>query len=167
MKPLKSVALAVVFLILATTVSSVSAQGPLLKEVYFTINSPFEMGNSNVVLPAGTYILHQVSGNDLNLFALYKDNRMHSPLAMVRTARIDYQGTRYPGKTRMLMNMDEEATPTGAIPVINGWNIPGDDGWEIITMVANHERLATVGSDLSRMKHKRGRVVVTVTTNGF
>jgi hypothetical protein len=65
------------------------------------------------------------------------------------------------------MNMDEEATSTAALPVINGWTIPGDDGWEIIAMVADRERIATARSNISRAKHKREKVVVTVTSSGF
>jgi hypothetical protein len=165
MKPLKSVALAAIFMILAATVTSISAQGPLTKEVYFTINSSFEMGNSNVVLPAGNYILHQVNTNDLNLFALYKESRMHSPIAMVKTTRINYQVTEYPDKTSMLVNLDEENT--AAVPVINGWNIAGDDGWEIIAMVPDRDRIGFAGNGISRAKHKREKVVVTITTSGF
>jgi hypothetical protein len=165
MKLLKSSALALALLVFAASVPSVSAQGPLLKEVYFTINSPFEMGASNVTLPAGTYILHQVNHNDLNLFALYRDSRMHSPIAMVKTARIDYQGTSYPGKTRMLLNIDDENMT--ALPVINGWNIAGDDGWEIIAMVPDRERLGIASNRVYRTKHKREKVVVTVMTSGF
>src|SRR5688572_32035117 len=128
MKMLKTVALAVVFMV-AASVMNVSAQGPLRKQVFFTISHPFEMRNSNVVLPAGKYILYQVSQDDLNLFAMYQDNLMHSPIAMVRTTRIDYSVRKAPKKTAMLVSFDEEANTV--LPVIDGWTIPGMDGWEV------------------------------------
>src|SRR5687768_16537996 len=101
MKMFKNAALAAVFMVIAASAMSVSAQGPLRKQIYFTINSPFEMGKQRVIFPAGEYILHQVDQNDSNLYALYKDDRMHSPLAMVRTIRIDYLTGEYPRKTKM------------------------------------------------------------------
>jgi hypothetical protein len=172
MKILRNATLATVFMVVAASVMSVSAQGPLHKQVFFTISHPFEMRSSNVVLPAGKYILYQVSKEDLNLFALYKENLMHSPLAMVRTTRIDYSIRRNPNDVMMLVSTDEEANQV--LPVINGWAIPGMDGWEIIAMVPNHERISMAGNGIarngfSRNKHKKTRVyvVTTASASGF
>jgi hypothetical protein len=164
MKMLKNVAWAVVFMV-AASVMNVSAQGPLRKQVFFTISHPFEMRNSNVVLPAGKYILYQVSQDDLNLFAMYQDNLMHSPIAMVRTTRIDYSVRKAPKKTAMLVSFDEEANTV--LPVIDGWTIPGMDGWEVIAMVPERDRLSIARNGFSRSKHKKQRVVVVTTASGF
>lgn len=165
MKMFKNAALAAVFMVIAASVMSVSAQGPLRKQIYFTINSPFELGNSRAVLPAGEYILHQVDQNNSNLFALYKDDRMHSPLAMVRTNRIEYIVGEYPRKTKMLVSTDEEAS--AVLPVINGWTIAGMDGWEIDAVVPDRERIAMARTGLPRGKHKKERLEIITTTSGF
>jgi hypothetical protein len=165
MKMLKNATLAAVFMVFAASVMSVSAQGPLRKQVFFTISHPFEMRNSNVVLPAGKYILYQVSQDDLNLFALYQNDLMHSPIAMVRTTRVDYSVRRAPKNVSMLLSFDEEANTV--LPIINGWSIPGMDGWEIIAMVPERDRLSIARNGFSRSKHKKQRVVVVTTASGF
>jgi len=63
-------------------------QGPLHKQVNYTINVPYALRKANYLLPPGRYILYQVSQNDLNLFALYQGDMMHSPIAVIRTTRI-------------------------------------------------------------------------------
>ncbi|MBI3652603.1 MAG: hypothetical protein HY231_16400 [Acidobacteria bacterium] len=171
MKSLKIAALAAAILFFAASANSVFAQGPLQKEIDFTINHPFEMSKSNIVLPAGKYILYQIDENDLDLFALYRNNRMHAPIAMVRTTRIDYTGSSYPGKDKMLVKIDEEGPVL--MPVINGWNIAGSDGWEIIAIVPDRERMEMAGSrismknDLHQSKLQKDRVVVSMSTFGF
>lgn len=161
MKTLKSAAMAAMLIMVAATAISVSAQGPIHKQVIFTINAPFEMHKSGVILPAGKYVLYQVSQNDLNLFALYKENLTHTPLAMVRTTRIDYQANHYPEETRMLVNTDEEANEN--VPTINGWTIPGMDGWEIIATVPDRERIArySIASVNRKVKNVHVEVVST------
>jgi len=114
-------------------IGSGQSQGLLHKQIYYTINVPYALRKANYLLPPGKYILYQISQNDLNLFALYQGDMMHSPIAMIRTTRIIYQVTGYPEETRMLISYDE-AGPD-ARPVLRGWNIPGDDGWEIIGVV--------------------------------
>jgi len=132
--------------------------GPLHKQVYYTINVPYALRKSDYMLPAGKYILYQVNQNDLNLFALYQGNMMHSPVAMVRTTRIDYQAAGYPEKTRMLISFDEASADTH--PVLRGWNIPGDDGWEIIGVVPRHARAASVARYADSRKKSRLRRAV-------
>jgi hypothetical protein len=129
---------------LAASIGMVLAQGPIKKQVNYDINVPYAMRMANYMLPPGHYILKQVSDNDLNLFALYKNDMMHSPIAMIRTTRIDYSVTRLAGKTRMLLTIDEDSPD--AHPVLRGWNIPGENGWEVIAVVPrNYRALSRIG----------------------
>lgn len=134
---------------------AVFAQGPLHKQVYYTINVPYALRKANYMLPPGKYILYQINGNDLNLFALYQGDMMHSPIAMVRTTRIGYQATGYPEETRILMGIDESSAD--AHPVIRGWNIPGDDGWEIIGVVPKNPRVLSAARYADARKRSRVR----------
>ena len=96
------------------------------------IGSPFELKKGKTVLPPGNYVLFQVNISDPRLFALYEEDMTHAPIAMIRTTRINYSA-RYPGKTKLLMDTDESWPQK--YPVLEGWNIPGDDGWEVIGTV--------------------------------
>src|SRR5215831_14730011 len=115
-------------LIATAMVSTAFAQGPIQKRIDFNINVPFQVRMGGYLLPAGDYVLRQVSANDLNLFALFPGKyMMHSPVAMIRTTRIDYYSSgRWPSKTNLLLNIDEMGGQ--ATPVLRGWNIPGEDG---------------------------------------
>jgi hypothetical protein len=166
MKALKNMALAAVLMIIAAPAMVVSAQGPLHKRVNFSVNVPFRLDDRGVILPAGNYVLFQVLQNDLNLFALYRENLMHSPIAMVRTSRIDYQPGEYPDDTEMLLDSDIESDRT--LPVIEGWTIPGMDGWEIIAVVPDRDRIRASGYVVSsKANRKKGRVIITATSSGF
>lgn len=129
---LRNLALTAVLMIGAVA-GPVLAQGPLHKRVNFTINVPFELKKGKTVLPPGNYVLFQININDPQLFALYEEDMTHAPIAMIRTTRIGYSGGRYPGKTKLLMDTDESWPQK--YPVLEGWNIPGDDGWEVIGAV--------------------------------
>jgi hypothetical protein len=122
-------------LALLVAVISIQAQGPIQKRVDYTINTEHALRMGDYVLPAGKYVLFQVSPNDLNLFALYKDNRQKSPIAMIRTTRIQYLTTEMPEKTSLMLSIDEDRKGRDDLPVLKGWNIPGMDGWEIISVV--------------------------------
>lgn len=126
--------------LIAAAVMPVLAQGPVQARIHFTISSPFELKRANVVLPAGHYVLYQISRSDRHLFGLYRDDMTHPPIAMIRTTRIDYVG-RWPDKTRMLMDIDEGSPQN--YPVLEGWNVPGEDGFEVISVVAKHRRALT------------------------
>lgn len=93
------------------------------------------------LLPPGQYVLYQINQHAPNLFALYQNDLTHSPVAVIRTTRIEYQGSRYPGKTKMLLDIDEASSDLH--PVIQGWNIPGEDGWAIISVVAKEHGVMT------------------------
>ena len=123
-------------MLISAVVIPALAQGPLRKRVNFTITAPYELKNSDVVLPPGNYVLYQISDNAPHLFALYRDSMRHSPIAMISTVRIDYGPNRYPNKSTMLMEIDERST-SGNL-VLEGWNIPGEDGWQAISSVTHH-----------------------------
>jgi len=147
MKAIKNIALAGIVLALMAPFMTASAQGPVIKRIEFTINAPFEVKDSNVVLAPGKYILLQTFQQHPNVFYLYQNDLMHRPIATVQTARIDYGNGKYPSKTRMLLDMNEETMT--ALPVIKGWNIPGYDGWEIISTVMDRNR-ASIARNYSR-----------------
>ncbi|HKV39157.1 MAG TPA: hypothetical protein VJX67_08085 [Blastocatellia bacterium] len=137
--------LATTALLIVASAALAYGQGPIEKVVRYEVNVPYTLRMANYTLPAGRYILHQVLADDLNLFALYKDDMMHSPIAMIRTARIDYASrTSYPDKTKMLLTVDE--SDPDATPIIRGWNVPGDDGWEVIAVVPSHNGIVTRGN---------------------
>jgi hypothetical protein len=158
MRAFKQAILAAIVLTFAASVMSVSAQGPLRKRIEFSINAPFELKNSGVMLPSGNYVLLQVFYENPNVYALYKENLMHSPLATIQTVRIDYHSGQYPDKTEMLLDTDEEAV--NVVPVISGWNVPGDYGWEIVSIVAKRNLPVITGNAKSKMYRKNGKVKI-------
>lgn len=127
--------------LLSAVALPVLGQGPLHKRVDFSIDSPFELKQANAVLPAGNYVLYQLSNNDPALFALYSDDMTNPPIAMIRTTRIDYT-TRWPQHTKLILETDE--TSPQNYPMLEGWRIPGDDGFEVVAAVA--KRSAVVSS---------------------
>jgi hypothetical protein len=157
MNALKRAAMAMMILLMTAPLLSVSAQGPIIKRVDFMVSGPFQVKNSNVVLPAGKYILLQVFQQHPDVFYLYQNDLMHEPIATVQTTRIDYSPTRYPRKTKMLVDMNEETITE--MPVIEGWNIPGYDGWEITSTVMDKSR-ATIAH--SYKVHSATPVQVTI-----
>jgi hypothetical protein len=126
---------------IAAMLSTAFAQGPIQKRIDFNINVPFEVKIGGYLLPAGDYVLRQVSADDLNLFALFPGKHMmHSPVAMIRTVRVDhFSRGRYPEKTNIKLNIDESTND--ATPVLRGWNVPGDDGWQVISVVPRHKNM--------------------------
>src|SRR6185295_12596937 len=105
---LRRFALASVLLISISAIP-VLAQGPLHKRVNFTIDAPFELKKGNMVLPAGSYVLFQVTTSDPHLFGLYRDDLTHPPIAMIRTVRIN-NSTNWPRKTKVMFDLDESST---------------------------------------------------------
>ena len=130
-----------VVLLISAMASLTLAQGPLQKRVNYSINAEYSLRLGDYILPPGDYVLYQISANDLNLFVLYQKDMAREPIAMIRTTRIDYQGSDYPDHTRMLLEYSESGRE--AYPVIRGWTIPGEDGWEIISVVAKKNSVLT------------------------
>ena len=140
MLKLRMFALGAILLISAAVVPAL-AQGPLHKRINFSINVPFELKKGKAVLPPGNYVLYQINSEDPNLFALYPEDMTHSPIAMIHTVRIDYTAGRYPSHTRLLMDT-EESWPQ-KYPVLEGFNIPGEDGWVLVGTVTRWRGLNT------------------------
>ena len=134
---LKKAALAALLLIAMASLTL--AQGPLHKRINYSINAKYSLRLGDYILPPGDYVLYQISANDLNLFALYQKDMARAPIAMIRTTRISYSASDYPEHTRMLLDYAE--SDTGTYPVIQGWTIPGEDGWQIISVVANKNKV--------------------------
>jgi hypothetical protein len=133
---LKKFSLALAFLMVAA-VAPAFAQGTLHKQVWFKIDAPFELGKTGVILPPGKYILYQIDAISApTVFALYREDMRRAPIAMLSTVRIEYAARGYPGKTRILLGTDEVTSPQ-AYPMLEGWNIPGEDGWEMIGAVVS------------------------------
>ena len=138
---LRKAALTAILLVAAVAVP-VLAQGPSHDRINFTINVPFELKKSDIVLQPGTYVLFRIDANNPNLFALYRDNTRHSPIAMITTARIEHSPTRIPSKTGLMMETDESSAENYA--VLQGWTIPGKDGWEMISTVTRSHGIASL-----------------------
>lgn len=111
--------------------------GQLRKKINYTINVPYQLRMGDYLIPEGKYVLYQIHDTNLNLFALYPEDMTNEPIAMIHTTRIDYQGSDYPQETKILLNIDESSRY--AHPIIRGWNIPGFDGWEVISVVAKKD----------------------------
>jgi len=118
------------------------AQGPIQKRVNYSINVGYSLRIGDYMLPPGDYVLYQVTQSDLNLFGLYQKDLRREPIAMIRTTRIEYNGPDYPEHTKMLLDINESSSE--AYPVLRGWTIPGENGWEIIGVVAKRNILTRV-----------------------
>jgi hypothetical protein len=129
---IKSVKRLALLFIAMTVVGGNILADPLKKQVDFSVSADYRLSMKGYVLPAGNYILFQVSNNNPGLFALYQGDMTSSPIAMVQTTRIDYS-TRWPQKTKMHWQIEQAYDRS--IPTITGWQIPGTDGWEIVAVV--------------------------------
>ena len=125
---------ALVAVVLLAVAVPILAQGPLQKRIDFTINSPFELKKSGLVLPAGNYVLFEIDAKQPHLFALYSDDMTHRPIAMIWTMRSNNM-VRWPTKTRIIMETDESLSQN--YPLIEGWTVPGEDGWQVISAVTS------------------------------
>lgn len=154
MKKLFNYGVSLIFLLLITAPTG-AAQSPD-KRVDFTISAPFSLRMGDYVLPSGKYILRQAIQNDLNLFALYPEDLTNEPIAMIRTARIDFQARGYPERTKIFVDMDESSPDNH--PVVQGWTIPGLDGWEVISVVEKKTGVLAKYSGKDRHKFDRAKL---------
>jgi hypothetical protein len=130
-------------MLLAVVFGTAFGQGPMKKRVNFDINVTFAMRMGEYLLPPGHYVISQVDDNDLNMFYLFKDDMRHSPIATIKTTRKEYAAPwNYPEKTEMRLKI-EETKDQGTVPVLHGWDIPGDDGWTIIGVVPKKDSMLT------------------------
>ena len=121
------------FIVLTAMAAMAFGQGPLHKRVNYSINVSHSLRMGDYMLPPGKYVIYQINENDTNLFALYQNDLTSTPVAMIRTTRVEYQAGDTPSKTEMIMDIDESSRDLQ--PIMKGWNIPGEDGWEIISVV--------------------------------
>ena len=135
---------------------TIFGQGPLQKRINFSINTPYAIRMGEYLLPPGEYVLYQVLQNDLNLYALYPENMTNEPIAMIRTVRIDYQANRYPEETKLFMENDEMSSDNH--PVLEGWTIPGMDGWEVIGVVEKKTGVMTRVDSADSHHHKKHKL---------
>jgi hypothetical protein len=125
---------------LAATPLAVFGQEPSHERVIFTISAPYQLRKSDVVFPAGKYVLSQPTENDPDLFALYKDDMRHAPLALIRATPVDYPSDKYPEKTTIILDTNEPSADR--FPVVEGWTDAGLDGWLVSEVVASHKHIA-------------------------
>jgi hypothetical protein len=129
------------FIVLTAITAMAFGQGPVHKRVNYTINVNHSLRMGDYMLPPGRYVIYQINQNDTNLFALYQNDMTTSPVAMIRTTRIEYQTDETPSKTEMIIDVDESSRDSH--PMLKGWNIPGLDGWEIISVVSKRNGVLT------------------------
>ncbi|HEX5734927.1 MAG TPA: hypothetical protein VF131_19005 [Blastocatellia bacterium] len=129
------------FIVLTAITAIAMGQGPLHKRVNYTINVSHSLRMGDYMLPPGKYVIYQVNQNDTNLFALYQNDMTESPVAMIRTTRVEYRLGDTPSRTGMIMDIDESSRDVH--PLLKGWNIPGEDGWEIISVVSKRGGVLT------------------------
>ena len=91
-----------------------------------------------MVLPAGNYVLFEIDAKEPHLFALYRDNMTHAPIAMIWTMRTN-NNVRWPSKTRLIMETDESSAQS--YPLVEGWTIPGENGWQVISAVTSRRSM--------------------------
>jgi hypothetical protein len=134
-------------MLLTVLIAAGPAQASIKTQLHFEINVPYRIRMGNYVLPPDKYYLYQVDKNDLNLFFLFRGDMRHTPIAAVRTVRVDHSIDGYPQKTEIDWVMDEHGSYP--LPVVTGWDLPGHDGWQIIGVVPRghgHEVMAKVHS---------------------
>ena len=97
---------AAVFAVLALATGAL-AQGNLRERIHYAINVPQALEMSGYVLPAGKYLIRQVNATDPNLFALHRGDDTNTPIATIRTTRVDYQPGDYPQDAKIRLEIDE------------------------------------------------------------
>jgi len=122
--------LALVFLMSVAFGTAVAQVSHPQEKIHFTASTPFELKGSDLLLPAGEYVLFQIKPNDRYEFALYQGDMTHSPVAIIRAVRVYYDLGRLPSKAKMIMDIDESSPQS--YPLLEGWTVPGDYGWRVI-----------------------------------
>jgi hypothetical protein len=130
----------IVVALLAAAAATAVAQGPLQEKVHYTISVPHAIAVGGYLLPPGRYVLYQTNTTDLNLFALYRNDLTGSPIALIRTTRVQPRsGGDFPKDAKIRLDFDEDSAD--ARPVLRGWTVPGDDGYEVIAVDAEDDDL--------------------------
>ncbi|HEY6327925.1 MAG TPA: hypothetical protein VI756_01215, partial [Blastocatellia bacterium] len=63
-------------------------------------------------------------------------------IATIRTVRREFVEPFFPEHTDMHVKVEETSTQ-GTVPVLRGWNIAGDDGWTVISVVPKRGAMLT------------------------
>jgi hypothetical protein len=130
-------------LVVALLAAAVAAQGPLQEKVHYTISVPHAIALGGYLLPPGRYVLYQTNTTDLNLFALYRNDLTGTPIALIRTTRVQPRSSGdFPNDTKIRLDFDEDSAD--AHPVLRGWTVPGDDGYEVIAVDAEDDDLQKI-----------------------
>ena len=140
---LRRLSLALVLLAGSALVSA-SGQVPQQEKIHFDANKSFQLKGTNILLPPGHYILFQIKPDDRSKFALYHGDMTHSPVAIIQAVRIYYSLGRLPGKAQMLIEPDESSPQN--TQVLEGWNTPGDYGWEVIRVTPKQSEVVKIQS---------------------
>jgi len=132
-------------LLIAMVGTGVFAQSAVPRIVHYGINVQYKMRVGDYMLPPGNYVLSQVFQSDPNLYYLHPVNLTHEPIAAIRTARVSFNGRIHqPGGTQIWVDNDEESS-SNSIPVLKGWAMGGEDGWEIISVTpSKHSTLVRI-----------------------
>lgn len=135
-----------VALAIAVSVLPAMGQEASRERINFTISAPFKLRKSDVVLPAGKYILQRENNGEGNLFGLYTD-LMHLPLAMIETLTIyDDFSTPRPDKAEILL--DRTTVAEGEVPVLEGWKVAGGEAWQVIGAVPDRKQIERQGQHI-------------------
>lgn len=116
-----------------------SGQAPAHERINFTISAPFKLRKSDVVLPAGRYILQQEGIGEGNAFALYTDP-MKKPLAVLETVSF-YNDVSTATQEDMEIVLDRTNVPQGEVAVIEGWKLADGEEWQVIGVVPNKKEI--------------------------
>jgi hypothetical protein len=143
MRLLRNVLISAV-LVLTAGISAAFGQIPTPRVIYFNVNVPYTFTKVHYTLPAGKYILRQMTERRRDLFALYQGDMTHPPIAIVTTAPIYHNGNNFNEPTRMYYGDNEETED--AHPIFQGWSMAGDNGFEIVSIVPSRESRAQVRS---------------------
>jgi hypothetical protein len=130
---IRNMAAAAVLLVASAATSF--GQVPTRTMVHFTIRVPVAVTIGNYALAPGTYVLYQDS-QVADMFALYRDNMSHPPIAQILTTQTPYWAVPQNRETRVELRMTE--SNYGVRPVIKGFNVPFADRWNVVSVIAKH-----------------------------
>jgi len=146
MSKFRTLVLGAVSLLVGVSALPAQGQGLANERINFTISAPFKLRKSSVELPAGSYVLLRMTAGEGGTFALYGDVN-HEPLALINTIPMDdYTSMSAPSDTKILL--DRTTLPEGEDPVLEGWMLPGGQGWEVIGVVANVKQIEARAREL-------------------
>ena len=133
--------LALVFLMVVSLGTAVAQVSHPQEKIHLFATTPFELKGTDMVFPAGEYVLFQIKPNDRYEFALYQEDMTHAPVAIIRAVRVYYDLGRLPDKAKMIMDVDESSPQN--YPQLEGWTVPGNYGWRVISVTPRGSAFVT------------------------